>query len=264
MDRPSGALFHEPVTRRDGHQVDSLLLRLARQVTARQDLDDVLGETLRCLRPLLRFAGGSIQLLDDDGWIQMAASDPAAPDHVMAQRVPLGTSVAGRVILTEQPVYLPDLNVAHLPGQSRGTSSGVRTYLGVPLVADGRAIGVLQVDSAASDAWTEGERALFLRVAPIVAAAIQGARAHARASAARARAEAAEARLSAARSLVQSARECSRHRQQRELDQYLDSLERVLRAATRYEPSAMASRPEPATDLPPVQLPDQRAAAQRG
>src|SRR3954463_782695 len=155
MDRPHPPLFHDPVTRRDGHQVETLLLRLARQVTARQDLDDVLGEALRCLRPLVTFGGGSIQLLDDEGWIQMAASDPVAPEHVMAQRVPLGSSIAGRVILTEQPIYLPDLHVAQLPGQTtKRVSTGVRSYFAVPLVADGRAIGVLQIDSGEPDAWT--------------------------------------------------------------------------------------------------------------
>src|SRR3954449_4904163 len=170
MDPPQTALFHEPVTRRDGHQVDSLLLRLARQVTARQDLDDVLAEALRCLRPLLSFGGGSIQLLDDEGWIQMAASDPIAPAHVMAQRVPLGTSIAGRVILTEQAIYLPDLNVAQMPGSNRRVSTGVRSYLAVPLVVDGRAIGVLQIDAPELNAWTEEERAVFVAVAPVVAA----------------------------------------------------------------------------------------------
>ena len=80
------------------------MFNLVRQVTARQDLDDVLAETFHCLRAMIDFNGGSIQLLDDEGWIQMAASDPAAPEHVMNARVPLGTSVAGRVILTEQAV----------------------------------------------------------------------------------------------------------------------------------------------------------------
>src|SRR4051812_35986602 len=138
MDRPSGALFHEPVTRRDGHQVDSLLLRLARQVTARQDLDDVLGEALRCLRPLMSFGGGSIQLLDDEGWIQMAASDPIAPEHVMEQRVPLGSSIAGRVILTEQAVYLPALTVPPSPGPKNAAPAGCAATPAPPPAAAGR------------------------------------------------------------------------------------------------------------------------------
>src|SRR4051794_25923209 len=105
-----------------------LLMNLARQVTARHDLEDVLAEVFRCLRPLARFGGGSIQLLDDDGWIQMAASDPAAPDHIRAQRVPLGGSVAGRVVLTEQPIYLPDIADTY-GADGKPVSTGVRSYL---------------------------------------------------------------------------------------------------------------------------------------
>ena len=213
----------------------------------------MLTETLRCLRPLLAFGGGSIQLLDDEGWIQMAASDPIAPDHVMEQRVPLGTSVAGRVILTEQPIYLPDLNVAQVSGPAKRVSNGVRSYYAVPLVADGRAIGVLQIDSCEADAWSDEDRALFLSIAPVVAAAIQSARAYARAAAARTRAEAAESRLAAARSLVESARRASRDGDQRDLERHLERLQRLLAAGS--------SESEKPGYL--LRLPDQRVAAQR-
>jgi GAF domain-containing protein len=189
----------------------ALVLALTRQVTSRHDLDDVLSATLRCLRPLVEFGGGSIQLLDDEGWIQMAAADPVAPAHVMAQRVPLGTSVAGRIVLTEQPVYLQDLQRDERPrGGRRAVATGVRSYFGIPLLADGAAIGVLQVDSPVPDAWTDEEREIFLAVAPIVASAIQNARAHARAETARSAASAAARRLQEARQLVisiQTARE---------------------------------------------------------
>jgi GAF domain-containing protein len=189
----------------------ALVLALTRQVTSRHDLDDVLSATLRCLRPLVRFGGGSIQLLDDEGWIQMASADPVAPQHVMEKRVPLGTSVAGRIVLTEKPVYLPDLQLDEQPsGGGRAVTVGVRSYFGMPLLADGAAIGVLQVDSPEPSAWTEEERELFLAVAPIVASSIQNARAHARAETARAAAAAAARRLQEARQLlisVQAARE---------------------------------------------------------
>ena len=125
--------------------------------------------------------------------------------------MPLGTSVAGRIVLTEKPVYLPDLQLDEQPsGGRRAITVGVRSYFGVPLLADGAAIGVLQVDSPEPDAWTEEERELFLAVAPIVASSIQNARAHARAESARAAASAAARRLQEARQLlisVQAARE---------------------------------------------------------
>src|SRR4051812_34396387 len=204
-----------------------LLLRLARQVTARHDLDDVLAEVFRCLRPLVEFGGGSIQLLDDEGWIQMAASDPAAPEHVMAQRVPLATSVAGRVVLTEAPVYLPDI-AADAGPDSRRVSDGVRSYLGVPLVADGRAIGLLQVDSSQSNAWSDADRATFLCAAPVVAAAIQNARSQDRVSSAQSRTEAIEKRLTDARHLVAAARASVRNGDRLQLERQLSRIDELL------------------------------------
>ena len=207
----------------------SLMLTLTRHITARHDLDDVLTETFRCLRPLVDFGGGSIQLVDDEGWIQMAAADPAAPEHVMSHRVPLAGSVAGRVILTEQPIYLADLAGPDEPQQEGGTvSRGVRSYLGVPLIADGRAIGVLQLDAPIADAWTETDRLLFVSAAPVVAAAIQNARAHARAASARIQARAADRKLAEARALAATIRACFDGDDLDEVGRHLQHLEDLL------------------------------------
>src|SRR3954463_9431656 len=130
MDRDPGRECDVGVAPRDETDRAGVALRLARQVTARHDMDDVLNEVFRGLRALVDFGGGSIQMLDDDGWIQRAASEPVAPPHVMAHRGPLGTSVAGRVILSEQPIYLPDITVAP-ETSARRVSPGVRSYFGV-------------------------------------------------------------------------------------------------------------------------------------
>src|SRR4051812_23081681 len=158
----------------------------------------------------------------------MAASDPIAPEHVMEQRVPLGSSIAGRVILTEQAVYLPDLNLATMPGPNRRVSTGVRSYLGVPLVADGRAIGVLQVDSSQSNAWSDADRATFLCAAPVVAAAIQNARSQDRVSSAQSRTEAIEKRLTDARHLVAAARASVRNGDRLQLERQLSRIDELL------------------------------------
>jgi len=157
-----------------------LVLDLARDVTARRDLDDLLAATFPRLRRLVGFTGGSIQLLDEDGWIRMAATYPAAPAHVLAMRIPLGTTVGGRIILTERPVYVPDV-IATVPPERRraNLSRGVRSYYGVPLLAEGRAIGLLQIDAEEPEAWNEEDRLIVASIAPVVAAAIQNARAHA-------------------------------------------------------------------------------------
>ena len=213
----------------DAAQRQSLVLRLARAITSRHDLDDVLSETLRVLRPLVAFAAGSIQLLDDEGWIRVASADPVPPAHLMSQRVPLATSVAGRVILTEQAVYLPDIDTETLPLQRRkAVAADARSYLAVPLVADGAAIGLFQIDSPKPHAWTDEERELLMAVAPVVAAAIQNARAHARATAARTAAAAANRRLQEARAVVTALRVAHVRADSDEIERLVGRLENVL------------------------------------
>jgi len=91
--------------------------------------------------------------------------------------------VGGRVILTERPVYIADvLADPAIPSERRKahlSPGGVRSYLGVPLLADGRAIGLMQIDSPEPEAWSEEERLLLMSIGPIVGAAIQNAKAYA-------------------------------------------------------------------------------------
>jgi signal transduction protein with GAF and PtsI domain len=78
------------------------------------------------------------------------------------------------------PDILTDERVAAPPPKENLSPKGVRSYFGAPLLAEGRAIGVLQIDSPELAAWDDTERMLIVCVAPIVAAAIQNARAQAR------------------------------------------------------------------------------------
>jgi GAF domain-containing protein len=187
------------------------LIRLARQVTARHDLEDVLVETFRELRTLVAFDGGSIQLIDDDGWITVAACDPPAASDVVEARVPLGNSVAGRVVLTEQAIYVADAHADARPALLATTdwADNVRCYLAVPLLADGRAIGLLRVDDARPNAFDSQDRLLIVMAGVVIAAAIQNARAQARSEAARQRVEALERRLEQLRARLDEAQPTS-------------------------------------------------------
>src|SRR3954467_12442849 len=177
-----------PMTGSDAQdgRAHELLTTLARNVTARLDLADVLAATFAELRKLVTFTGGSIQLVDDEGWIRFAATDPVAARELFEARIPLDSTVAGRIVLTERPVYLPDILSEGLnapPPKANLSPDGVRSYFGVPLLAEGRALGVLQIDSTQTNAWDETDRMLIVCVAPLVAAAIQNARAQARVNA---------------------------------------------------------------------------------
>jgi signal transduction histidine kinase len=164
-----------------------LILDLAREVTAQRDLADVLVTTFASMRKLVDFGGGSIALVDDDGWISFAATDPPATPEALAMRIRVGDGITGRIVQTGEPEYIGDIHVHPDVTEERrqkSVSAGVIAWFGVPLITEGRAIGVLQIDSPVPNAWSDEDRVLLLSFTPIVAAAVQNARLYAREQAA--------------------------------------------------------------------------------
>ncbi|MBK5305726.1 MAG: EAL domain-containing protein [Frankiaceae bacterium] len=155
-----------------------LLLDCARDVSACLDLESVLERSFIALRKVVDFTGGSIQLVEGNV-VRLAATEPPAPPEAMNATIPVGKGVAGTIAATGEPRYLPDITiVAAVQSNADGnaTSGGVRSYYGVPLLAEGRVIGVLQVDSTRVDAFDEQDRLLVLSFASVVASAVQTAR----------------------------------------------------------------------------------------
>ncbi|HEX8002004.1 MAG TPA: ATP-binding protein [Mycobacteriales bacterium] len=160
-----------------------LLLDLAREVTAQRDLGAVLDQTFIALRRVLDFTGGSIALVDDEGWISFAATDPPATPEAMAMRIRVGDGIVGRIVAEGEPQYVADIHThpdVTPERRAKSVSAGVISWFGVPLITEGRAIGALQIDSPVPDAWDEEDRLLLMSFTPIVAAAVQNARVYAR------------------------------------------------------------------------------------
>jgi diguanylate cyclase (GGDEF)-like protein/PAS domain S-box-containing protein len=152
-----------------------LLLDLARDITGRLNLEEALASSFHALRQLLVFGGGSIQLVDGDV-VRLAAADPPATPDAYETLIPIGKGIGGRIVASGEPRYIPDiLRDPDVPSW-RATSAGVRSYFGVPLITEGTVIGVMQIDSAEIDPWSEEDRFMVLAFTPIVAAAIQNAR----------------------------------------------------------------------------------------
>lgn len=155
-----------------------LLLDCAREISGCLDLDEVLRRAFAALGSVVTFTGGSIQVVEQ-GALRLAAAQPAATDQARAARLPLGQGIGGQIALTGEPRYLPDVTVvAALKGRPAVTSGGVRSYYGVPLLADGEVIGLLQIDSVEVDAWDERDRLLVLAFASVVAPAVRTAQAY--------------------------------------------------------------------------------------
>jgi two-component system, OmpR family, sensor histidine kinase KdpD len=161
----------------DEEQQAKLLLWLATRITRTLDLQEVLDESLSAIRALVQFGGGAIQLVEDD-MLVAAATDPPMSPEARTVRIPVGQGVSGGIAATGEPVYITDITEdprVHPEGRRKGVSSGVRSYFGVPLIAHGEPIGVLQIDAPAVDAFDSRTRALVLAFCPTISAAVQNA-----------------------------------------------------------------------------------------
>lgn len=155
-----------------------LLLELSREVSGTLDLQEVLDKSLASLRRLIDFDGGSIQLVND-GALRLAATDPPAPPEAYTARLPLGRGLGGRIAVTCEPLYCPDARAdarADPEGLAKAATAGVRSYFGAPLIEQGAAIGLVQLDSATVDAFPARARTLVLAFLPTITAAVQNAR----------------------------------------------------------------------------------------
>jgi len=150
------------------------LTDLARAMSlAPADPESIFRLTMSVLRRGIDFDGGSLQLVGPDG-VRLAAADPPPPAEALTARLPVGQGVAGTVLTTGRPVYLPDItNSPAVPARRRAISGGVRSYLAVPMFHHGKAIGVLQIDSTHIDAFNAEDRLQLAATAPLVATALR-------------------------------------------------------------------------------------------
>jgi diguanylate cyclase (GGDEF)-like protein/PAS domain S-box-containing protein len=152
----------------------ALLVEGAKTVTGRIDLESVLERAFSTLAASVEFTGGAILLVENDQ-IRIAAGLPSPTAEALAARIPLGQGVSGTIAVSGEPRYLPDITIASTVTANRrsnNSSTGVRSWYGVPLIAEGRPIGVLQVDSTQVDAFNESDRLAILAFAPVVTLAV--------------------------------------------------------------------------------------------
>jgi PAS domain S-box-containing protein len=102
--------------------------------------------------------------------------------------------VAGRIAVQSEPMIFDDLSTVEVSSPIL-REKGLRSLLGVPLVADGRTIGVVHVGTYPPRRFTEDETRMLRLVADRIAIAIDHARLYEAERRARAAAETAERRF---------------------------------------------------------------------
>ncbi|HEX9414482.1 MAG TPA: GAF domain-containing protein, partial [Ktedonobacterales bacterium] len=129
----------------------------------------------------------SVLLLTEDGQELTVRSARGVLDDVPV-RFPVGRGVAGRIALSRQPFIVEDLST--LDDVTLALRDRLHSVAGVPLLVEGRLIGVLHVGSITPHHFTEADLQLLQLVGDRLALAIDRARLYEVAQAARQAAEA--------------------------------------------------------------------------
>ena len=154
----------------------TMIARVARIATSAVSLQEVLdGILAEMARDELR--GGVIGLIDERDRIFVAAAEGDMSEEVWKSRLPVGQGIMGTVASEGRSVLIGDLDDPSLPvrpiNRSLGSNSRMKSMIVVPLLAAGRVIGVLEIDSGQANRFDEADLAVMEQVALAISGAVQ-------------------------------------------------------------------------------------------
>ncbi len=144
-------------------------------------MDAVLDTLLQCIAELVPFDNANVLFIDDPEHIFVARESPRAQSRtaVCVLRVS-DHRFLEKILFEHRPVLLPD-TAKELEWRDAPPFDLTRSWLGIPLIAGGHAIGILSLGGRAPSAFTIEHLRLAKNLAISAAVAIENARTHERA-----------------------------------------------------------------------------------
>jgi GAF domain-containing protein/anti-sigma regulatory factor (Ser/Thr protein kinase) len=152
--------------------------------------DELLRELLERITEILGTDTAAVLLLDEAGGKVRARAAKGIEEEVeQGVEIPLGKGFAGRIAEQRRPIIIDDVDQADIHNPIL-REKGIRSLLGVPLLAEDRVLGVLHVGTLTPRHFTDDDRDLLQLAADRAAVAIQHASLYERERSARLRLEA--------------------------------------------------------------------------
>jgi serine phosphatase RsbU (regulator of sigma subunit)/anti-sigma regulatory factor (Ser/Thr protein kinase) len=134
--------------------------------------DDLLPELLQRASEILHSDTAAILLLEPNGeYVRARAAKGIEEEVEQGVRIPVGKGFAGRIAAERRPVAIEDVDHADILNPIL-REKGIRSLLGVPLLVEGRVLGVLHVGSLVRRTFTADEAELLQFAADRAALAI--------------------------------------------------------------------------------------------
>ncbi|MHB8531133.1 MAG: ATP-binding SpoIIE family protein phosphatase [Solirubrobacteraceae bacterium] len=139
-------------------------------------LEELLSELLGRIRDALQADTAALLLLDEDRKVLVARAARGLEEEVrQGVQIPLARGFAGRVAAEARPVVIEDLDRFEVVNPIL-RQKGIRSMLGVPVLVEGRVIGVMHIGTLHLRKFGEEDIALLQLAADRVALAIDRAR----------------------------------------------------------------------------------------
>jgi sigma-B regulation protein RsbU (phosphoserine phosphatase) len=149
------------------------IMALTDSALSRLSAPDLLDELLDRVREALNADTAAVLLIEPDSRELVASAARGIPEEVrQGVRIPVGEGFAGRVAAERRPVLLDTVDSTTVMNAIL-LDHGLRSLLGVPLLAAGRLVGVLHVGSVRTGAFDRGDAELLEVAAERAALAVQ-------------------------------------------------------------------------------------------
>jgi len=160
--------------------LDSYLLEVADAVNTTLDLNTLLQRVAEMLKRFIDYEIFAILLLNEKTQELRIRFQVGHPPEVAERiRIKVGKGVTGRAVRTREPVLVNDVAADE---NFINSAPGARSELAVPLIAKNKVIGVLDVEAAQTNAFTEEHKRLLTLFASRIAVGIENARLYTRVS----------------------------------------------------------------------------------
>lgn len=141
------------------------------------DINKVLGYTMDMIRTMMNVEAGSLSLVKDDQ-LEFAVAFEINVAQLKKFRLQMGQGISGAVAALGEPILendAPNSSYFH-PGIDDTTGFKTRSVLCVPMISQGKVIGVIEVLNKLDGNFTEGDKDLLQSIATSVSIAMENAR----------------------------------------------------------------------------------------
>ncbi|MFL5779066.1 MAG: ATP-binding protein [Chloroflexota bacterium] len=149
-----------------------LVLEIATAASGERELEPILRVALDHLGKVVPFTGGSIAVIESDVLIIRAAVGPFEQE-ALGQRLGRGLGRSWQVIDRLEPAIIDDVQAEGARPVGERSAAEMRSWLAVPIVRTGQAIGLLEIDSTEPHAFTAADASLVNTIGRALAGPIE-------------------------------------------------------------------------------------------